>query len=104
VKAHWRGAVCRVRVERLVRRKTSRYLLHRSDSRCRKRATLRFKMQNNILHHLAQITIDLEGVITMDARNEVWAFSKVGLILFAPLHPLVVFITRLHFRTSSTAR
>jgi hypothetical protein len=61
-------------------------------------------MLNNIFHHLAQITVDLEGIIAVDARNEVWTFSKVGLILFAPLYPLVVFITRLHFRTSSTAR
>ncbi|MGH8542258.1 MAG: hypothetical protein ACREX3_01140, partial [Gammaproteobacteria bacterium] len=61
-------------------------------------------MLNNLLHHLAQITVDLEGIITVNASNEVWTFSKVGLILFAPLYPLVVFIARLHLRTSSTAR
>jgi hypothetical protein len=61
-------------------------------------------MLNHIFHHLAQITIDLEGIITVDARNEVWAFSKVGMILFAPLHPLVILVTRLQFRTSSTTR
>jgi hypothetical protein len=84
--------------------KASRYLLHRPDSRWRKRSTFRFKMLNNFLYHLAQISINLEGIVTVDTCNEVWAFSKVDLILFAPLHPLVIFITRLHFRTSSTAR
>jgi len=87
-----------------VRPGASRYLLHRSDSRRRKRTTFRFKMLNNILHHLAQITVDLEGIIAVDSRNEVWAFSKVGLILVAPFHPLVVLIARFHLRTSSTAR
>ena len=58
-------------------------------------------MLNNILHHLAQITVDLERIITVDARNKVWAFSKVDLILFAPLDPFVIFIARLHFKTSS---
>ena len=84
-------------VERLVLPQASRYLLHRSDFWRRKGATFRFKMLNNIFYYLAQITVDLEGIITVDARDEVWAFSKVGLILFAPLHPLVIFIARLHF-------
>lgn len=58
-------------------------------------------MLDNVCRDLAQITVDLKGIIAVNAGNKVWAFAKIGLILFAPLNPFVVFITRLHLETSS---
>jgi len=60
-------------------------------------------MLNNLLYHLAQISINPEGIITVNPRNEVRAFPQVDLILFAPLHPLVICVTFLHFRISFAA-
>ena len=54
-------------------------------------------MLNNVFYYLAHIAIDLQRIIAVNASNEVWAFPKVGLILFAPLDPFVIFITRLYF-------
>jgi hypothetical protein len=59
---------------------------------------------DNLFDDLAEITVDLERFLPVNAGDEIGTLPDVNLVLFAPLHPFVVSIYGFHSRTSSIAR
>jgi hypothetical protein len=57
-----------------------------------------------VLHDLTEFGLQANGIVTMDARDQVGTFADIDLILFAPLNPLVVLIGSFHLLTISIAR
>lgn len=57
----------------------------------------------DILHDVAKLTIESDGIVTMYAGNQIRALSNVHLILITPLHPFVVFVEIFHLLTISIA-
>ncbi len=72
-------------------------LLHRTNATRRKRTAVGFEMADDIFGDVAQLSIQLGRIVSMNARNEIGAFTKIGSILFAPLDPFVILITLFHF-------
>lgn len=58
----------------------------------------------HILHDVAKLTIESDGIVTMYAGNEIRTLSNVHLIIITPLHPFVVFVEIFHLLTISIAR
>ena len=53
-------------------------------------------MPDDIVHNLSKFCVKLDGIIAVDARDEVWTSPDIDLICVAPLDPFVILITRLH--------
>jgi len=80
-----------------------RNLAHGANPWRRECPTLGVEMFYDILHDVAKLTIESDGIVTMYTGNQVRALSNVHLILIAPLHPFVVFVEIFHLLTISTA-
>jgi hypothetical protein len=57
----------------------------------------------DILHDVAKLAIESDGIVAMYAGNQIRALSNVHLILIAPLHPFMVFVEIFHLLTISIA-
>ena len=68
----------------------------RTNAARRKRTAGGSEMADDIFGDVAQLGVQLGWIVAVDARDEVRALAKVGLVLFAPLDPFVILVTRLH--------
>ena len=65
-------------------------LPHWPDTGRGQTTAFRLKVSDYVLNHLTQLTVQLNGVVAMDARDHVGAPADVHPVLFAPLDPFVV--------------
>jgi hypothetical protein len=67
-------------------------LAHGANPWRREYPTLRFEVFYDILHDVAKLAIESDGIVTMYTGNQIRALSNVHLILVTPLHPFAVFV------------
>ena len=71
-------------------------LLHRASLWRRQGSARRLKMLNHFLHDLAELRVEANGIISVNAGDQVRASSNINTVFLAPLDPFVVMITGLH--------
>lgn len=82
----------------------SGHFLHRPSPGRGQRTALCLEMVHHLVHDLAKLGVKPDWVVTVDAGDQVRALSQVGLVLIAPLYPLMILIAYLHRFTKSIAR
>jgi hypothetical protein len=77
---------------------------HRSNFRGRKLSSRLLEVIDDILNDFAQLPVNLDGIVAVDAGNEIGTFADVDLILVAPFDPAMVGVNEFHPADSSMAR
>ncbi len=54
------------------------------------------KMVNDVFNNFTQFAVELNGVLAMNAGNQIRALANIDLISLTPLYPFVVPITLFH--------
>ena len=57
------------------------------------------EVADHVLNDGAKLTIKSDGIIAMDAGDEVRTSTDINLIFLAPIHPFVIFIELYHLST-----
>lgn len=73
------------------------------EPRLREGAAFCVEVADHILNGRAEFAIKDYGIISMDSRDKVGAFTDIDLIGFTPLHPFVILVEVSHLLTISIA-
>ncbi len=75
------------------------HFTHRANLWFRKGTIFSVEMTNDVLNNRTKLAIKRDGIIAMNAGDEIRASTNIDIILFAPIHPFVVFVKLFHLLT-----
>ena len=79
-------------------------VIHRPRSRRGQWPARLLKLIDDLLNDFAQFFINLDGIIAVDARNQIRALADVNLVLIAPFNPSMILVDLFHVSASLIAR